>query len=45
MSSCSTIECLREIHVSNLIAAQDTIVATVPYTIWGVPFSERKSGS
>ncbi|OXC70360.1 hypothetical protein AYX13_01272 [Cryptococcus neoformans] len=40
MSSCSTIECLREIHVSNLIAAQDTIVATVPYTIWGVPFSE-----
>ncbi|KAL0252305.1 hypothetical protein I308_101694 [Cryptococcus tetragattii IND107] len=40
MSSCSTLECLKNIHVSTLIAAQDTIVATAPFTVWGVPFSE-----
>ncbi|KIR28114.1 hypothetical protein I309_03111 [Cryptococcus deuterogattii LA55] len=40
MSSCSTLECLKNIHVSTLIAAQDTIVTTVPFTVRGVPFSE-----
>lgn len=45
MSSCSTLECLKNIHVSTLIAAQDTIVVTAPSTVWGVPFNERKSES
>ncbi|WVQ73418.1 hypothetical protein IAR50_002990 [Cryptococcus sp. DSM 104548] len=40
MSSCSTLECLKSISVSELITAQDTILTTVPYTVTGVPFSE-----
>ncbi|ODN93444.1 hypothetical protein L198_05309 [Cryptococcus wingfieldii CBS 7118] len=40
MSSCTTLDCLKNISASALVTAQDTLISTVPYTITGVPFSE-----
>ncbi|WVQ78797.1 hypothetical protein IAT38_000888 [Cryptococcus sp. DSM 104549] len=40
MSACKTLDCLKKISTSALVAAQDTLVQTVIYTVPGVPFTE-----
>jgi hypothetical protein len=43
IATCKTLDCLKNLPADQIIAAQEQLVQTAPFTIPGVPLGERKS--